>query len=151
MPFFIYFLVIISLFSSPNLSSPVPFSPPNDNNNLFIQLFKLIINNNLLPILIFDITVPAIKNSLKESNLKSPETSGYLEVDVWFPDLKLGFEFQVPFLPFCFVCFLFSTSSLSFPHFHPKNNLEKARYQFCALVSNFLFILHLGSASLPPR
>lgn len=41
-------------------------------------------------------------NSRKLSNLKYPDTENYLELDVWFPDLSIGFEFQV-FLLFRFI------------------------------------------------
>ena len=34
-------------------------------------------------------------NSRKNSSLKDPNTNDYLELDVWFPEHKLGFELQV--------------------------------------------------------
>eukprot|EP00026_Physarum_polycephalum_P001044 Phypoly_transcript_01045.p1 GENE.Phypoly_transcript_01045~~Phypoly_transcript_01045.p1 ORF type:complete len:1215 (-),score=190.78 Phypoly_transcript_01045:36-3680(-) len=34
------------------------------------------------------------KNVRKEASIKNPHTGGYLEVDVWYPDLKICFEYQ---------------------------------------------------------
>jgi hypothetical protein len=34
-------------------------------------------------------------NSRKNPAIKAPNTENYLELDVWFPDYKLGFELQV--------------------------------------------------------
>jgi hypothetical protein len=36
-----------------------------------------------------------IKESRKEVAIKHPITGNYLEVDVWYPYLKLCFEYQV--------------------------------------------------------
>lgn len=35
------------------------------------------------------------KNVRRAANIKSPLTGHFLELDIWFPDLKLCFEFQV--------------------------------------------------------
>lgn len=44
-----------------------------------------------MPLICIDIVV----NSRKTSTIKNPESRLYLELDIWIPDLKLGFEFQV--------------------------------------------------------
>lgn len=36
-----------------------------------------------------------IKNARKEAKILNPDTGAFLEVDVWYPELKIGFEFQV--------------------------------------------------------
>jgi hypothetical protein len=36
-----------------------------------------------------------IRNARKEANLINPPTGNYLEVDIFLPSLKLGFEYQV--------------------------------------------------------
>jgi hypothetical protein len=37
-------------------------------------------------------------NSRKIAKVKNPSTGYYLELDLWIPELKIGFEFQVNFL-----------------------------------------------------
>ena len=32
-------------------------------------------------------------------DLRSSESGRLLEIDAWIPDLKIGFEYQVPYLP----------------------------------------------------
>jgi hypothetical protein len=41
------------------------------------------------------IFIDLIKNARKEVSIKHPITGEYLEVDVWYPDLNLCFEYQV--------------------------------------------------------
>ena len=36
-----------------------------------------------------------IVDSRKKSSIKDPSTGAYIEVDIYLPRLKLGFEFQV--------------------------------------------------------
>jgi hypothetical protein len=44
-------------------------------------------------------------NSRKQSALVDPITGDYLELDMWFPYLKLGFELQVVYF---YIFFIFS-------------------------------------------
>lgn len=38
-----------------------------------------------------------ISNARKQLSIRNPETDNFLELDIWIPDLNLGFEFQVYF------------------------------------------------------
>jgi hypothetical protein len=56
------------------------------------------LNIFLISVLFFYTEV--IIDSRKNSAIKNPSTGAYMQVDVWIPSLLLGFEFQVPLLPF---------------------------------------------------
>lgn len=49
-------------------------------------------------------------NARKKVGIKTEDTNYFLEIDVWIPDLKLGFEYQVClccellFCCFCYCC-----------------------------------------------
>jgi hypothetical protein len=47
-------------------------------------------------------------NARKETQLRSDVTGQWLELDIWFPQLNLAFEYQVSLPPF----FLCSTTQL---------------------------------------
>lgn len=57
---------------------------------------------------LLDITLDMEINSRKTSLLKDPKPGEYMELDVWFPDHKLGFELQVRKELLSLISFLFS-------------------------------------------
>ena len=49
----------------------------------------------LYPFSFFDVCKYILKNAKKEVQIISPFTQRYLEVDIWIPELRIGFEYQV--------------------------------------------------------
>jgi hypothetical protein len=82
-PFFLSLPLLPSFYA---LSSPFPSLP------LFLPSTPSIFFSN-------DVFVDVKSNSRKESRIVNSKTGRFFEVDVWLPNLQLGFEFQVCHAP----------------------------------------------------
>lgn len=60
-----------------------------------------------------------VQNARKKANIKNPHTGTYLELDIWMPELKLAFEFQVSPL---FLVFLVQLNSFVKDTYHYVTN-----------------------------
>ena len=65
--------------------------PTYNIHSMFISFVMLCISISSTLILLLYV----IKNARKKVAIKNPHTGGYLEVDVWYPEINLCFEYQV--------------------------------------------------------
>jgi hypothetical protein len=117
-----------------------------------------------LHFLFFDFLAKVVKNVRREASIKNPLTGDCLEIDVWFPSLNLGFEYQVSFFFFSFpylfffllILFLFLSffkkifflfyyvstrmSTITSLHGIPINHLPLCKKQIVSMRTNPIFI-----------
>ena len=75
--------------------------------------------------------VQVIKNARRELRIVNPATGAFLEVDVWYPDIRIGFEFQVIIN---FVAFQISYDDMTLLFIHSPFYL----FMFCFILSDFI-------------